>query len=56
MAQTQVGTRPVVGGIVMVSGLALRFLLWLVYVHHPSADFAGRWMFLPSLNALLNGL
>ena len=22
----------------------------------PSADFAGRWMFLPALNALLNGL
>jgi hypothetical protein len=24
-------------------------------MHHASADFAGRWMFLPSLNALLNG-
>jgi len=24
-------------------------------VHHASADFAGRWMFLPALNALLNG-
>jgi putative membrane protein len=23
---------------------------------HASADFAGRWMFLPALNALLNGL
>jgi hypothetical protein len=55
MEQTQVGTRPVVGGIVMVSGLAVTFLLWLVYVHHASADFAGRWMFLPALNALLNG-
>jgi putative membrane protein len=56
MEQTQVGTRPVVGGIVMVSGLAVTFLLWLVYLHHASADFAGRWMFLPTLNALLNGL
>jgi putative membrane protein len=39
-----------------VSGLAVSFLLWLLYVHHASADFAGRWMFLPALNALLNGL
>ena len=40
----------------MVSGIAVSFLLWLLYVHHASADFAGRWMFLPALNALLNGL
>jgi putative membrane protein len=25
-------------------------------MHHASADFAWRWMFLPALNALLNGL
>lgn len=56
MEQTQVGTRPVVGGIVVLSGLAVSFLLWLLYVHHASPDFAGRWMFLPALNALLNGL
>lgn len=48
--------RPVVGAIIVVSGLAISFLLWLVYIHHASADFAGRWMFLPALNALLNGL
>jgi putative membrane protein len=52
----EVSTRPVVGVIVVVSGLAVWFLLWLLYVHHASADFAGRWMFLPALNALLNGL
>jgi putative membrane protein len=46
----------VVGAIVVASGLAVSFLLWLLYVHHASADFAGRWMFLPALNALLNGL
>ncbi len=40
----------------MVSGLAVSFLLWLLYVHHASTDFAGRWVFLPALNALLNGL
>ena len=48
--------RSVVGAIIVISGLAISFLLWLVYVHHASADFAGRWTFLPALNALLNGL
>jgi putative membrane protein len=56
MQETQIGPRPAVGAIVVVSGLAVSFLLWLLYVHHASADFAGRWMFLPALNALLNGL
>ena len=56
MEQAEIRTRPVVGAIVVVSGLAVSFLLWLLYVHHASADFAGRWMFLPALNALLNGL
>jgi putative membrane protein len=55
MEQAEIRPRPVVGAIVVVSGLAVSFLLWLLYVHHPSADFAGRWMFLPALNALLNG-
>ena len=52
----EISPRPVVGAIVVVSGLAVSFLLWLLYVHHASADFAGRWMFLPALNAVLNGL
>ncbi len=56
MEQAQINPRPVIGTIVVVSGLAVTFLLWLLYVHHASADFAGRWMFLPALNALLNGL
>src|SRR6202051_1941334 len=56
MEQSEISPRPVVGAIVMVSGLAVSFLLWLLYVHPASADFAGRWMFLPALNALLNGL
>jgi len=56
MEQAHISPRPVVGAIVVVSGLAVSFLLWLLYVHHASADFAGRWMFLPALNALLNGL
>src|ERR1700735_1798962 len=56
MEQAEISPRPVVGAIVVVSGLAATFLLWLLYVHHASSDFAGRWMFLPALNALLNGL
>src|SRR3984957_9304956 len=56
MEQAGINPRPVVGAIVVVSGLAVSFLLWLLYVHRASADFAGRWMFLPALYALLNGL
>jgi putative membrane protein len=55
MEQAGISPRPVVGAIILVSGLAVSFLLWLLYVHHASADFTGRWMFLPALNALLNG-
>jgi putative membrane protein len=56
MEQAEISPRPVIGVIIVVSGVAVSFLLWLLYVHHASADFAGRWMFLPALNALLNGL
>ena len=56
MERAQINPRPVIGAIVILSGLAVSFLLWLLYLHHASADFAGRWMFLPALNALLNGL
>lgn len=56
MERAGLNPRPVIGAIVVVSGLAISFLLWLVYIHHASADFAGRWTFLPALNALLNGM
>jgi putative membrane protein len=56
MEQAGINPRPAVGAIIVVSSLAVSFLLWLLYVHHASADFAGRWMFLPALNAILNGL
>jgi putative membrane protein len=55
MERAEIGLRMAVEAIVVVSGLAVLFLLWLLYIHHASADFAGRWMFLPALNALLNG-
>src|SRR6201988_2331634 len=56
MEQAGIQPRCVVAAIIVVSGASISFLLWLVYLHHASADFAGRWMFLPALNALLNGL
>lgn len=56
MDQAAIRPRPAVGAIVALSGLAVSFLLWLLYVHRAPADFAGRWMFLPALNAFLNGL
>jgi putative membrane protein len=56
MEQAEISPRPVIEAIVVVSALAASFLLWLLYVHRASADFAGRWMFLPALNAVLNGL
>ncbi len=56
MEQPGIAQRPAVGTIIVISGLAVSFLLWLLYVHHASPEFAGRWMFLPALNALLNGL
>jgi putative membrane protein len=56
MEQAEVSSRPAIGAIIVVSGLAVSFLLWLLYVHQAPADFSGRWTFLPALNALLNGL
>src|SRR5260370_11318217 len=56
MQLADINPRRVIEAIVVVSGLAVAFLLWLLYVHHASADFDGRWTFLPAFNALLNGL
>jgi len=47
MEQAEISPRPVVGAIIVVSGLAVSFLLWVLYVHRALAGFAGRWMFLP---------
>ena len=48
--------RLAVGAIVASSAAAVAFLLWLLYVHHPLPALAQQWIFLPRLNALLNGL
>jgi len=56
MEQVEINSRSVIAAIILLSGVAVSFLLWLLYLHHASADFADRWTFLPALNAILNGL
>src|SRR6202158_1994952 len=48
--------RLALGGILAASAAAVAFLLWLLYFHHPPPALARQWVFLPQLNALLNGL
>jgi putative membrane protein len=48
--------RPAVVAIGALSAAAIAFLLWLLYLHHPSPALAQQWIFLPRLNALLNGM
>jgi len=50
------GERLAVGAIFISSAGAVAFLLWLLYVHYPPPALAQQWIFLPRLNALLNGL
>lgn len=56
MQQTQTNPRAALGSIVAISAVAVTFLLWLLYRHHPPAQFAAKYEFLPALNAILNGL
>jgi putative membrane protein len=51
-----ISERVAVGAIVALSAAAVGFLLWLLYGHHPPPTLAQQWIFLPRLNALLNGL
>jgi len=57
LATNEARTPPtVVAAIIAVSAMASLFLCWLVYYHAP-ADVSGtHLLFLPALNALLNGL
>jgi putative membrane protein len=48
--------RVAIGSIFVASAAAVAFLLWLLYFHHPPPTLARQWIFLPQLNALLNGL
>jgi putative membrane protein len=46
----------VVAGIIAISVVASLFLCWLVYDHAPADVTGTHLLFLPALNALLNGL
>jgi putative membrane protein len=50
MEQAAISPRPAVGAIVVVSGLAVCFLSWLLYVHRASADFAVGLYFIKHRN------
>lgn len=45
-----------IAAIIALSLAATAFLFWLIYVHTAPQAFATRMLFLPSLDALLNGL
>ena len=48
--------KSVIAGIIALSVAATLFLFWLIYVHTAPQAFATRLLFLPALDALLNGL
>jgi putative membrane protein len=49
-------SRNAIAGIIGLSVAASGFLFWLIYVHTAPQAFAARLLFLPALDALLNGL
>ena len=48
--------KSMIAGIIALSMAATAFLFWLIYVHIAPQAFATRLLFLPALDALLNGL
>ena len=49
-------SRSVLTLIILISLSVIAFLLWILYVKEPLAEFENRLLFLPALNALLNAL
>src|SRR5271156_3443702 len=56
MQATETTSRAPIATIIGISVIATLFLLWLVYVHPPSQEYASRLLFLPALNALFNAM
>lgn len=48
--------KTMIAGIIVLSLAATAFLFWLIYVHTAPQAFADRLLFLPSIDALMNGL
>lgn len=46
----------VIAAMIALSAAATAFLFWLIYVHTAPRAFADRLLFLPALDALMNGL
>src|ERR1039457_5902222 len=51
----QSSTRPAIAAILVISVTATLFLFWLIYIH-PASATSAQYAFLPTLNAVLNGL
>ena len=43
-----------IGVLIGISAAASAFLIWLLYAHHASAEYASTLTFLPALNSVLN--
>lgn len=56
MQSNAVSSNKAIAGIIALSLAASAFLFWLVYVHSAPRGFATRLLFLPALDALMNGL
>lgn len=56
MQATEAKPRAPIATIIGISVAATLFLLWLIYVHPPSQEYASRLLFLPALNALFNAM
>lgn len=48
--------KTVIAGMIALSVAATAFLFWLIYVHTAPRAFADRLLFLPALDALMNGM
>lgn len=49
-------SRSTIAGIIVLSLAATAFLFWLIYFHAAPQAFSNRLLFLPALDALLNGV
>ncbi|MEO8205600.1 MAG: DUF420 domain-containing protein [Chthoniobacterales bacterium] len=56
MATSTSSANRIIAAIILVSLGASGFLFWLLYWHKAPAEFSNHLLFLPALNAFLNGL
>jgi putative membrane protein len=56
VTQAPESNRTAIASMIALSAAATAFLFWLIYVHTAPEAFADRLLFLPALDALMNGL